>query len=97
MVACAVAGTAHAGAASCATSDATACRTASIAADPGGHFVHVSITGEADWEVVELATGIIVGHGHTSRRGLDRTIFGLAGRYAQRLASPAARGTIANR
>lgn len=101
-VVCALgAGAAHAGAASCTTSTPRlgnrTCTTSSVPAHPRGHFVHVSITGEADWEVVEVATGIVVDHGHTTARGLDRTIVELTGRYALRLGSRAARGTITNR
>jgi len=95
------AGVAHAGAASCTASTSRlgnqTCTTSSVPANPRGRFVHVSIVGEADWEVVEVATGIVVDHGHTTPRGLDRTIVELTGRYALRLGSRAARGTITNR
>lgn len=94
-------GSAQAGAASCTASASTlgneACATASVTANVRGHFVHVSITGEADWEVVDVTTGIVVGHGHTTSLGLDRTIFGLTGRYVLRLGARAAHGTITNR
>ena len=72
------------------------CTTGSVGANPSGHFVHVDITGDAHWEVIDVANGIRVWVGQTGLSGISKTIFGLFARYQLELHSLAARGTINN-
>jgi hypothetical protein len=65
------------------------CTTGNIAANASGHFVHVSISGaSAHWNVDDTVTGVTVGSGQTGTvSGLERTIFGLFGRYTLTIGS----------
>lgn len=73
-----------------------ACTTGSVGANASGHFVHVSVSSFAHWEVFDTVTNVTVGSGQIGALGLERTIFGLFGRYKLELHSFAAHGTINN-